>query len=208
MSGKPQAILLPGGAGYIGSHIVVELLERTPYTVIVVDNLANAVGDQTDKNLNPPSLARALKIVQESKGEDLSNRLKFYYKEYDDLELLNQVNQEYTILATIIVAGHKAVGESKFKPLMYYSNNVCKTVNLLTGLSELGLKNVIFSSSATVYKPQHEDEIKPLSENMETGNCTNAYARTKFFIEEILKDLCYFWGWSVSLFLGQLLSFF
>lgn len=205
MSGKPQAILLPGGAGYIGSHIVVELLERTPYTVIVVDNLSNAVGDQTNKNLNPPSLSRALKIVEnnenngipkESKGEFLSNRLKFYYKEYDDLELLNQINQEFTILATIIVAGHKAVGESKFKPLMYYSNNVCKTVNLLTGLSELGLKNVIFSSSATVYKPQHEDEIKPLSEDMETGNCTNAYARTKFFIEEILKDLCYFWGWS------------
>lgn len=193
MSGKPNAILLPGGAGYIGSHIVVELLERTPHTVIVVDNLSNAVGDQIDKNANPPSLARALKIAGQSlpAENNVESRLKFFYKEYDDIELLEQVNQKFNILATIIVAGHKAVGESKFKPLMYYSNNVCKTVNLLTALSRLNLKTVIFSSSATVYKPQHEDNIKPLSENMETGNCTNAYARTKFFIEEILKDLCY-----------------
>lgn len=190
---KPKAILLPGGAGYIGSHVVIELLERTDYIVLVVDNLSNAVGHPEDPKLNPPSLSRAVQAVTEGQSgkENVSDRLKFYYSEYDSIDTLEEVNKEFEVVATIIVAGFKAVGESKQKPLMYYSNNVCKTVNLLTNLDRLNLKNVIFSSSATVYRPVEDKDIKPLSEDMEAGNCTCAYARTKYFIEEIMKDLCY-----------------
>lgn len=144
MASRPDAILLPGGAGYIGSHVVVELLERTNYTVLVVDNLSNAVGHPVNKDLLPPSLNRVLDVVKqgikakqegelsEEQTNKINARLMFYYREYDDEVLIKKLNKEYNILSTIIVAGYKAVGESKQKPLMYYSNNVCKTTNLLT----------------------------------------------------------------------------
>lgn len=203
MASRPDAILLPGGAGYIGSHVVVELLERTNYTVLVVDNLSNAVGHPVNKDLLPPSLNRVLDVVKqgikakqegelsEEQTNKINARLVFYFREYDDEVLIKKLNKEYNILSTIIVAGYKAVGESKQKPLMYYSNNVCKTTNLLTTLDQLNLKNIIFSSSATVYRPVDDDKIEPLDENKETGHCTCPYARTKYFIEEIMKDLCY-----------------
>ena len=116
---KPKAILLPGGAGYIGSHVVVELLERTDYIVLVVDNLSNAVGHAEDPKLNPPSLSRAVQAVTagDSGKEKVEDRLKFYYSEYDSIDTLEQVNREFEVVATIIVAGFKAVGESKQKPL-------------------------------------------------------------------------------------------
>lgn len=189
---KTNAILVPGGAGYIGSHVVVELLERTSHTVIVVDNLSNATPNTTDPDLLPPSLERVLEILKNNTiNNNLpSSRLVFHRKEYDDVETLEHLNEKYEIVATIIVAGYKAVGESKKLPLKYYRNNVCKTVNLLETLDRLGKKNVIFSSSATVYNTQDDDKIHALTEVDQTGQCTCAYARTKSFIEEILKDLC------------------
>lgn len=182
---KQNAILLPGGAGYIGSHIVVELLEKTDFIVLVLDNLSNAVGNPKDLNLLPPSLERCLKIVKTD-----STRLKFYFKEYNDSNILTQLNDEFNIITTIIVAGYKAVGESRKLPLKYYQNNVCKTVNMLTTLNKLNLKNVIFSSSATVYNTMPDDNIIALDESLPVGKCSCSYARTKYFIEEILRDLC------------------
>ena len=122
---KPAAILLPGGAGYIGSHVVVELLERTNFKVLVVDNLSNAVGHPEDPKLLPPSLSRAIEVVKKSLKNaeeekdvtEIESRLKFYYNEYDDVKTIESVNEEFDVKATIIVAGFKAVGESKQKPL-------------------------------------------------------------------------------------------
>lgn len=188
---KKKCILVPGGAGYIGSHIVVELLQQTSYDVVVIDNLSNATPHSDDPQNLPPSLERVLQITT---NEDVNNnkagRLHFYYKEYDDESALEQINLNYNIISTIIVAGFKAVGESKQHPLMYYQNNVCKTVNMLVKLDKLGCKKVIFSSSATVYNTQSDDAIHALTEEDKTGECTCAYARTKSFIEEIMKDLC------------------
>jgi len=187
-----NAILVPGGAGYIGSHVVVELLQRTDYCVIVVDNLSNATPNKDDPNLLPPALQRVLKIV--SIGGDPNNnhqsRLIFHNSDYNNVALIEQLAQQYDLLATIIVAGFKAVGESRKLPLKYYRNNVCKTVTMLETLNSLGMKNVIFSSSATVYNMQEDDDIHALTEQDKTGECSCAYAKTKAFIEEILKDLC------------------
>lgn len=185
---KQKCILVPGGAGYIGSHVVVELLQQTDYTVIVIDNLSNATPDGQNPSALPPSLNRVLQIC--TNDENNNKRLLFFYKEYDDLETLDRINEKYDIVSTIIVAGFKAVGESKQFPLMYYKNNVCKTVNMLEKLDQLGKKHVIFSSSATVYNTQSDDAIHALTEKDKTGECTCAYARTKSFIEEIMKDLC------------------
>lgn len=187
-SQKPKCILVPGGAGYIGSHVVVELLQQTDYNVIVIDNLSNATPDSENPQNLPPSLKRVLQICKSD--ENNNKRLFFFYKEYDDLETLVEIHEKYHIVSTIIVAGFKAVGESKQLPLKYYKNNVCKTVNMLEKLDQIGAKNVIFSSSATVYNTQSDDAIHALTENDKTGECTCAYARTKSFIEEIMKDLC------------------
>lgn len=188
-----EAILLPGGAGYIGSHVVVELLERTDYTVLVIDDLSNATPNASDPKLLPPALERVMRIVK--RGDHNNNiscdeRLVFHNAGYDDVPLLERLINEYKVLATIIVAGFKAVGESRRLPLKYYRNNVCKTVTLLEVLDGLGAKNVIFSSSATVYNMQEDSEIHALTESDSTGQCSCAYAKTKAFIEEILKDLC------------------
>lgn len=151
---KPKAVFVPGGAGFIGSHVVTELLLNTPYNVLVVDNLSNATPNKTDKKLAPPSLERVQQIVKnhcDQNNNEFSNRLEFVYNEYNDENTIESLHARYEILATIIVAGSKAVGESKSKPLMYYKNNVCKTVDMLEILGRLGLTNIIFSSSATVY---------------------------------------------------------
>lgn len=188
-----EAILLPGGAGYIGSHVVVELLERTDYAVLVIDNLSNATANAEDPTKLPPSLERVLKIVNrgdQNNNPTVEERLIFHHSDYDNVELLKELNSSYKILATIIVAGFKAVGESRAFPLRYYRNNVCKTVTMLETLNELGRKNVIFSSSATVYNMQKDEDIHALVETDKTGECSCAYAKTKAMIEEILKDLC------------------
>jgi len=190
---KPKAVFVPGGAGFIGSHVVTELLLKTPYNVLVVDNLSNATPNKNDKKLTPPSLERVQQIVKnhcDQNNNEFSNRLEFIYNEYHDENTIESLHARYEILATIIVAGSKAVGESKSKPLLYYKNNVCKTVDMLEILGRLGLTNIIFSSSATVYDPLQKDE--PLLENMGTGaGLSCAYGRTKYFIEEILKDLAF-----------------
>ncbi|SFV55168.1 UDP-glucose 4-epimerase [hydrothermal vent metagenome] len=164
---KSSTILVTGGAGYIGSHTVVLLIEAG-YNVLIFDNFSNA---------SKESIKRVEKIVGKSitviEG-DIRNK-----------EDLKKVFENHTIDSVIHFAGLKAVGESVEKPLKYYDNNVTGTVTLCEVMSEYGCKSIVFSSSATVYGDPHTTPIKedfPLS-------ATNPYGRSKLFIEEILRDL-------------------
>ena len=160
-------ILVTGGAGYIGSHTCVLLLEAG-YDVIVLDNLDN-------------SCEISLEKVKEITGKDL----KFYKTDLLDYEGTEKVFQENKIDAVIHFAGLKAVGESVQIPLRYYHNNITGTLNLCDIMSKHNVKNLVFSSSATVYGDSHTVPIKedfPL-------HATNPYGRTKLMIEEILRDL-------------------
>lgn len=170
-------ILVTGGAGYIGSHTCVELLENG-WAVVVIDNLSN-------------SSVEALKRVEEITGE----KVQFYQADIRDKPKLSEIFGAHTkksegsdncsIDAVIHFAGLKAVGESVALPLEYYSNNITGTLTLLEVMKEYKVKNLVFSSSATVYGDPHTLPIKedfPLS-------VTNPYGRTKLMIEEILKDL-------------------
>ncbi len=160
-------ILVTGGAGYIGSHTCVQLLDAG-YDVVVVDNLCNS---------SEESLKRVEKITGKS--------VKFYKIDMVDKEALRTVFDENKFDAAIHFAGLKAVGESVSKPLAYYHNNIFSTINLCELMSEYGCKKIVFSSSATVYgKPKSV----PISEDFELS-CTNPYGRTKLMIEEILRDL-------------------
>ena len=151
-------ILVTGGAGYIGSHTCVELL-NSGYGVVVVDNLCNA---------NPKSLDR----VRELTGKDL----RFYEGDVRDEGLLRKIFAENDIGCVIHFAGLKAVGESVEKPWEYYNNNLNSTLVLTKVMREVGMQNIIFSSSATVYTADNE---MPLKETSRTGNCTNPYGGTK-----------------------------
>ncbi len=162
-----MAVLLTGGAGYIGSHTCVELL-ASGYDVIVVDNLYNS---------NPEALARVEKIS--------GKPVKFYKGDVRDLEILKKIFSENEIEAVIHFAGLKAVGESCKIPLEYYDNNLISTLNLIRVMNEFGVKKLVFSSSATVYGVA---ETMPLVEGMPLG-AINPYGRTKLFIEEILRDI-------------------
>ena len=162
-------ILVTGGAGYIGSHTCVELLELG-CGVVVIDNLCNA---------NPESLRR----VEELAGK----QLKFYEGDVRDEALLRQIFRENAIDCVIHFAGLKAVGESVSKPLAYFDNNLNSTLVLTRVMGEVGVKNLIFSSSATVYTAGSE---MPLREDSPTGGCTNPYGWTKYMTEEILRSLC------------------
>jgi len=160
-------VLVTGGAGYIGSHTAVLLLEAG-YEIVVLDNLSNS---------SEESLARVRKIT----GRDF----KFYKADLLDYEATDRVFSENEIDAVIHFAGLKAVGESVSIPLHYYHNNITGTLNLLDVMSKHNVKKIVFSSSATVYGDPHTVPIKedfPLS-------CTNPYGRTKLMIEEILRDL-------------------
>ncbi len=160
-------ILVTGGAGYIGSHTCVQLLEAG-YDVVVVDNLCN-------------SSKEALNRVEKITGKSV----KFYEIDMVDKKSLRTVFEENKFDAAIHFAGLKAVGESVSIPLKYYHNNIFSTINLCELMSEYGCKKLVFSSSATVYgKPKSV----PISEDFELF-CTNPYGRTKLMIEEILKDL-------------------
>ena len=161
-------VLVTGGAGYIGSHTCVELLE-SGYGVVVIDNLCNS---------NPKSLDR----VRELTGKEV----KFYEGDVRDEELLRKIFQENEIGCVIHFAGLKAVGESVAMPWRYYDNNLNSTLVLTKVMEEAGMQNIIFSSSATVYTADNE---MPLRETSRTGNCTNPYGWTKYMTEQILTGM-------------------
>lgn len=163
-----MAILLPGGAGYIGSHTAVELLKEGK-EIVIVDNFSNS---------NPQVLEAIKKIT----GKDF----KFYEIDYADKEKLEKVFEENKIEAVINFAGYKSVGESVQKPIEYYMNNISGALVLLDTMRKYGCRKFIFSSSATVYG---EPERIPLTEDCKTGGTTNPYGTTKLFIEQILKDI-------------------
>ena len=163
-----MAILVTGGAGFIGSHTVVELQEAG-YDVVVVDNLSN-------------SSEKSLDRVKEITGKEV----KFYKADILDKEALETIFKEETIEACIHFAGLKAVGESVAKPWEYYNNNINGTLTLLDVMKRNNCKNIIFSSSATVYGDPVEI---PITENCPKGSCTNPYGWTKSMLEQILMDI-------------------
>ena len=162
-----MAILVTGGAGYIGSHTVVELLTKD-YEVVIVDDFSNA---------DPAVLDR----IEELTGKSFT----FYELNILDKESLSKVFEKHEIEAVIHFAGFKAVGESVAEPLAYYQNNMTGTLILLEVMQEFKVKKIIFSSSATVYGMDNE---APFTEEMPTS-ATNPYGKTKVFIEHILRDL-------------------
>ena len=172
-------ILVTGGAGFIGSHTCVELLEAG-HSIVVVDNFSNS---------KPEALKRIKKIT----GKDF----KFYQLDILDLEALDKVFKENKIDAVIHFAGLKAVGESVQKPVEYYHNNITGTLMLIKAMRENGCKKIVFSSSATVYGVNNP---VPYVETMPTNSSTNPYGYTKVMIEQILKDVCVADDeWAVSL---------
>ena len=163
-----MSVLVTGGAGYIGSHTCVELL-NSGYGVVVIDNLCNS---------NPKSLDR----VRELTGKELT----FYEGDVRDEALLKKIFAENDIGCVIHFAGLKAVGESVSIPWKYYDNNLNSTLVLTKVMKEVGMMNIIFSSSATVYTADNE---MPLKETSRTGGCTNPYGWTKYMTEVILSDM-------------------
>ena len=161
-------ILVTGGAGYIGSHTCVELIEAG-YTPIVIDNLSNS---------NPEGLRRV--------GEITGKTVEFIEGDVRDEALLDEILTKHEISCAIHFAGLKAVGESVAKPLAYYQNNLDATLTLCKVMAKHDVKRIVFSSSATVYSGDNE---MPLRETSKTGNCTNPYGWTKYMGEQILRDI-------------------
>lgn len=162
-------ILITGGLGYIGSHTVIECINNC-HNAIIVDNLYN-------------SKIEVLYRLNKFLNKDIT----FYKIDMQNIKELENVFKENKIDAVIHFAGYKAVGESVEKPLKYYDNNIGITINLLKLMEKYGVKKIIFSSSATVYK---ESKILPLTENMPLG-VTNPYGRSKLIIEEILQNIAF-----------------
>ena len=161
-------ILVTGGAGYIGSHTCVELIEKG-YEVVVVDNFYNS---------SPKSLERVKTITGKS--------VKLYEGDIRDKALLERIFSENDIDWVIHFAGLKAVGESCAKPILYYDNNIGGTLALVEVMAEHGCKKIVFSSSATVYG---DPEVLPLTEDCKTGGTTNPYGTSKLYQEKILSDM-------------------
>lgn len=162
-----KTILVTGGAGYIGSHTTIELIEAG-YDIVVVDNLSNS------------------KIEAVKRVESIVNRkIPFYKADVCDKDAMRKIFSAHKIDAVINFAGYKAVGESVYKPLEYYENNIYGMLALLDVMREFGVKNLVFSSSATVYGNPH---TVPITEDFPLST-TNPYGSTKLFIEYILKDL-------------------
>lgn len=173
-----KLILVTGAAGYVGSHCLVELLQND-YDVVAIDNCVNAI--KLNGNNMPESLIRIEAIT----GRKLVN---FYDADINDANILKEIFSKHYFSAVMHFSALKAVGESCKIPLKYYRNNVGGTITLLEVMRQFHVKKLIFSSSATVYG--HPDYL-PIDENHRTGfNCTNPYGKSKYFIEEILKDLC------------------
>ena len=174
-----STVLVTGGAGFIGSHTSVELL-NAGYDIIILDNFVNS---------KPESLKR----IKELTGKDF----KFYQADIRDEEAMTKVFAENKIDAVIHFAGLKSVPQSIKEPLNYYDNNIAGTVCLCRVMDKAGCKKLVFSSSATVYGSKNPS---PLREDMPTGGTTNPYGTTKYFIEQILRDLCISdseWGVSI-----------
>jgi UDP-glucose 4-epimerase len=174
-----STVLVTGGAGFIGSHTSVELL-NAGYDIIILDNFVNS---------KPESLKR----IKELTGKDF----KFYQADIRDEEAMTKVFVENKIDAVIHFAGLKSVPQSVKEPLNYYDNNIAGTVCLCRVMDKAGCKKLVFSSSATVYGSKNPS---PLREDMPTGGTTNPYGTTKYFIEQILQDLCVSdseWGVSI-----------
>lgn len=171
MAGK--TVFVTGGAGYIGSHCCVELLEAG-YNVVAVDNFANSVQDE--------GVATALKRVEKITGKPVT----FYECDLLDRERVMKIFDQHKIDCVIHFAALKAVGESMQLPLQYYKNNLIGTINLLEAMKSTNCFDLVFSSSCCVYG---DPEFLPITEEHPTGNVTNVYGRTKYFIEEMLKDL-------------------
>ena len=163
-----MAVLVTGGAGFIGSHTAVELLNAGK-EIVILDNFSNS---------KPDSLEAIKKIT----GKDF----KFYEMDYLDREKLEKVFEENEIDSVLNFAGFKAVGESVEKPIEYYTNNISGALVLLDTMKKYGVKKFVFSSSATVYG---EPERIPITEDCKTGGTTNPYGTSKLFIEQILKDI-------------------
>ena len=163
-----MAILVTGGAGYIGSHTCVEL-QNAGYDVVVLDNLSNA----SEKSLDRVEALTGKKVT-------------FYKGDILDRDILNKIFAEQKIESCIHFAGLKAVGESVAKPWEYYNNNIAGTLTLVDVMRQNGCKNIIFSSSATVYGDPAEI---PITENCPKGQCTNPYGWTKSMMEQIMTDV-------------------
>ena len=164
-------ILITGGAGYIGSHTLISLA-KAGYDFVVFDNLSNS---------SKKSIKRVEKIIKKT--------IAFEKGDIRNKKDLNKVFKKYEIDSVIHFAGLKAVGESVENPLSYYDNNIVGTLKLLEVMKKHKCKKIVFSSSATVYNEVDAQNYTPLKENFPTGATTNPYGRTKYFIEEILKDL-------------------
>ena len=174
-----STVLVTGGAGFIGSHTSIELL-NAGYDIIILDNFVNS---------KPESLKR----IKELAGKGF----KFYQADIRDEEALTKIFAENKIDAVIHFAGLKSVPQSIKEPLNYYDNNIAGTVCLCRVMDKAGCKKLVFSSSATVYGSKNPS---PLREDMPTGGTTNPYGTTKYFIEQILQDLCVSdseWGVSI-----------
>ena len=163
-----MAVLVTGGAGYIGSHTVVEL-QNAGYDVVVLDNLSNA---------SEKALDRVSKIT--------GKPVKFYKADILDRDALNDIFDKETIESCIHFAGLKAVGESVVKPWEYYENNIAGTLTLVDVMRKNNVKNIIFSSSATVYGDPAQI---PITEECPKGQCTNPYGWTKSMLEQVLTDI-------------------
>ena len=161
-------IFVTGCSGYIGSHTCVELLENG-YNVIGLDNFSNS---------KPVVLDKIFEIT--------GKKIKFYEGNMLDKHILNKIFSENTIDAVIDFAAFKSVGDSTKKPIEYYINNVSSVLTLLDVMKEYNVKNLIFSSSATVYG---ESKIMPITEECKIGNTTNPYGTSKLYVEGILQDL-------------------
>ena len=163
-----KTYFITGGAGFIGSHTVVELLNEGK-EVVIIDNFSN-------------SKPEVLDAIRKITGKDF----KFYEIDYLDRPRLEKVFEENEIEAVLNFAGFKAVGESVAKPIEYYTNNISGALVLLDTMRKYGVKTFVFSSSATVYG---EPERIPITEDCKTGGTTNPYGTSKLFIEQILKDI-------------------
>ena len=169
---QDTTVLVTGGAGFIGSHTVVELL-NAGYNAVIVDDLSNASEKVVDR-------------IDTIVGEERAKNLTFYKADVNDRAALEQIFADNQIDRVIHFAGFKAVGESVSKPIEYYTNNLGNTLNLLDVMREHDCKDIIFSSSATVYG---DPDSLPLTEQSPKKNATNPYGWTKWMIEQVLTDV-------------------